>query len=52
MTGMMNSIDATYWTSIVVAIALKVLGAIFVWVVGRWLIGMAMRMLSAGLTRQ
>jgi small conductance mechanosensitive channel len=38
--------------NIVVAITLKVLGAIVVWVVGRWLINLAMRLLSAGLTRQ
>jgi small conductance mechanosensitive channel len=49
---MMGSIDATYWTGIVVAIALKVAGAIVVWVVGRWLIALAMKLLSAGLTRQ
>ena len=31
---------------------LKVLGAIAVWIVGRWLIGMTIRLISAALTRQ
>ena len=31
---------------------LKILGAIVVWIVGRWLIGFAVRMVSAALTRQ
>ena len=52
MSGMMTNIDSSYWMSIVVAITLKVLGAIVVWVVGRWLINLAMRLLSAALTRQ
>lgn len=30
----------------------KIIGAIILWVVGRWLIGMAMRLLKASLTRQ
>jgi len=52
MSGMMTNIDSSYWMGIFVAIALKIAGAIIVWVVGRWLIGLAMRLLSAGLTRQ
>jgi small conductance mechanosensitive channel len=52
MSGMMSNIDATYWMNIVVAIALKIAGAIAVWVIGRWLIGLAMRLLSTALTRQ
>jgi len=31
---------------------LKILGAIVVWIVGRWLIGLAVRLVSAALTRQ
>jgi small conductance mechanosensitive channel len=31
---------------------LKVAGAIVVWIIGRWLIGLAVRLLSAALTRQ
>jgi len=31
---------------------LKVLGAIAVWIIGRWLIGMTIRLISAALTRQ
>jgi hypothetical protein len=38
---------ANYWTGIAVAIALKVVGAILVWIVGRWLISLAMRLLRA-----
>jgi small conductance mechanosensitive channel len=41
-----------YWAELLVAIGLKIGGAIVVWVIGRWLIGLAMRLLSAALTRQ
>lgn len=49
---MMTSVDAGYWLGIVVAIGLKIGGAIVVWVIGRWLISLSMRLLSATLTRQ
>lgn len=49
---MMTSVDASYWLGIVVAIGLKIGGAIVVWVIGRWLISLSMRLLSATLTRQ
>ena len=48
----MGGIDVTYWGNIVVAVGLKIAGAIIVWAIGRWLIAFSMRLLSAGLTRQ
>jgi small conductance mechanosensitive channel len=48
----MGNVNVGYWSDIAISIGLKVAGAIVVWVVGRWLIGLAMRLLSAGLTRQ
>ena len=39
-------------SAVLVAFGLKVLGAIAAWIIGRWLIGFAVRMVSAGLTRQ
>jgi len=39
-------------TTTVTAFGLKIIGAILVWIVGRWLIGVAVRLLSAVLTRQ
>src|SRR4029453_4265737 len=50
-TYMLN-VNIEYWPDIVVGVGLKVLGAIAVWIIGRWLIGLAMRLLTAGLTRQ
>jgi len=41
-----------YWAELLVGIGLKILGAIAVWIIGRWLIHLSMRLLSAGLTRQ
>ena len=38
-------------TDIVVSVGLKVLGAIVLWFVGRWLIGLAVRLLGASLKR-
>src|SRR5262245_50278848 len=49
---MMSNVDIGHWTDLIVAIGLKVAGAIVVWVIGRWLIGLSMRLLSAALTRQ
>jgi len=48
----MMDVDVNYWGGIVATIALKIVGAILVWAIGRWLISMAMRLTSAGLTRQ
>jgi small conductance mechanosensitive channel len=39
-------------TTTLTTVGLKVLGAIAVWIVGRWLIGLAIRLLSAALTKQ
>jgi small conductance mechanosensitive channel len=47
----MNQIMQTV-TTIGVALGMKVLGAIVVWVVGRYLIGLAVRLVSASLERQ
>lgn len=47
----MNQIMQTV-TTIGVAFGLKVVGAIIVWVVGRYLIGLAVRLVSASLERQ
>jgi small conductance mechanosensitive channel len=38
--------------AILLAFGLKVLGAIALWIIGRWLIGLAVRLLSRALTRQ
>src|SRR5262245_32744762 len=48
----MGDVNIGYWADLLIGIGLKVAGAIVVWVVGRWLIGLSMRLLSAGLTRQ
>src|SRR6266480_1864881 len=47
----MNQIMQTV-TTIGVALGMKVLGAIVAWVVGRYLIGLAVRLVSASLERQ
>ena len=39
-------------TTTLTTVGLQVLGAIAVWIVGRWLIGLAIRLLSAALTKQ
>ena len=39
-------------TALVTTFGLKILGALLAWIVGRWLIGLAVRMLAAALTRQ
>ncbi|NJM43523.1 MAG: mechanosensitive ion channel family protein [Brachymonas sp.] len=52
----MDSSKITSWLDqvqpILVAFGLKVLGAIAVFIVGRWLIGLACRMIGAAMTRQ
>jgi small conductance mechanosensitive channel len=49
---MIENLDTGYWAGIAVDVGLKIGGAIVVWAIGRWLISLAMRLLSAGLTRQ
>ena len=49
---MMENVSIGYWSDILIGIGLKIAGAIVVWVIGRWLISLSMRLLSAGLTRQ
>jgi small conductance mechanosensitive channel len=49
---MMGNVNIGYWSDILIGIGLKIAGAIVVWFVGRWLIALSMRLLSAGLTRQ
>ena len=46
------NIDWQTWQDAAVAFGLKVVGAIVVWVVGRWLIGLTARLVSAALNRQ
>lgn len=48
----MPEVNVAYWSDIVLTVGLKLVGAILVWLVGRWLIGLAMRLLSAALTRE
>ncbi len=48
----MENVDVGYWSALLVNIGLKIAGAIVVWAIGRWLIAFAMRLLSAGMTRQ
>lgn len=39
-------------TAVLTAVGLKILGAIALWIVGRWLIGLALRILDSGLRKQ
>jgi small conductance mechanosensitive channel len=48
----MENVDIGYWSTLLVNVGLKIAGAIVVWGIGRWLIAFAMRLLSAGMTRQ
>ncbi|HVM84810.1 MAG TPA: mechanosensitive ion channel family protein [Candidatus Binatia bacterium] len=48
----MPNVNISYWTDIVLTVGLKIVGAVVVWLVGRWLIGLAMRLLSVGLIRE
>ncbi len=52
----MDTAKITSWVDqaqpILITFGLKLLGAIAVFIVGRWLIGMVLRMIGAGLTRQ
>src|SRR5690349_16485398 len=48
----MPEVNVSYWADIVLTVGLKIVGAVLVWLVGRWLIGLAMRLLSTGMTRE
>ena len=48
--NMQNIMDTI--TTTLTAIGLKILGAIAVWIIGRWLIGLTVRLVSAALTKQ
>jgi small conductance mechanosensitive channel len=38
--------------TLLTTVGLKILGAIAIWIIGRWLIGLALRMIGAALTKQ
>jgi small conductance mechanosensitive channel len=46
------NVDFEGWSDIAIAVGLKVVGALLVWIVGRWLIGLAVRALGSALHRQ
>ncbi len=50
-TSRMNSLVQSGWT-MVIALGIRVLEALALWIVGRWLIGLALRMIGRGMTRQ
>jgi small conductance mechanosensitive channel len=50
-TSRMNSLMDKGWT-LAVALGIRVLEAIAIWIVGRWLIGLALRMIGRGMTKQ
>lgn len=39
-------------TTMLTAVGLKILGAVAIWIVGRWLIGLALRLIGSALTKQ
>jgi small conductance mechanosensitive channel len=39
-------------TTILTTVGLKILGAIAIWIIGRWLIGLSLRMIGSALTKQ
>ena len=39
-------------TTLLTTVGLKILGAIAIWIVGRWLIGLSLRLIGSALTRQ
>lgn len=46
------NIDLQHWQDLALAFGLKVLGALVVWIIGRLLIGIALKLMSAALNRQ
>ena len=51
MQEKMNALVQSGWT-LAVALGIRVLEAIALWIVGRWLIGLATRMIGSAMTRQ
>ncbi len=47
----MNDLVQSGWT-LAIALGIRVLEAIVLWIVGRWLIGVVLRMIGRGMTRQ
>jgi small conductance mechanosensitive channel len=50
-TSRMNSLLDKGWT-LIVALGIRVIEAIAIWIIGRWLIGLALRIIGRGMTRQ
>lgn len=50
-TAKMNSLVQSGWT-MAIALGIRVLEALALWIVGRWLIGFALRIIGRGMTRQ
>jgi small conductance mechanosensitive channel len=50
-TSKMNSLMQSGW-ALLVALGIRVLEALALWIVGRWLIGVALGLISRGMTRQ
>jgi small conductance mechanosensitive channel len=44
--------DFQVWQSVALAVGLKVIGAIVVWIAGRWLIGLSVKLMGTALNRQ
>jgi small conductance mechanosensitive channel len=51
METKMNQMMQSGWT-LAIALGIRVLEAIALWIVGRWLIGLALRMIGSGMTKQ
>jgi small conductance mechanosensitive channel len=51
MKGNLSAMMQTL-TTVLTTVGLKILGAIAIWIVGRWLIGFALRMIGSALRRQ
>lgn len=51
MESKMNQMMQSGWT-LAIALGIRVLEAIALWIVGRWLIGMALRIIGSGMTKQ
>jgi small conductance mechanosensitive channel len=50
-TSRMNSLVQSGWT-MAIALGIRVLEALALWIIGRWLIGFALRIIGRGMTRQ
>ena len=51
MESKMDSLMQSGWT-LIVALGIRVLEAVALWIVGRWLIGFALRLIGRGMTKQ